>query len=300
MVKKIFNRLREKAMRYTRIKLLCIGLCISLLFFILVNGQAVVASKTSTTQTTQSSQIGSKVSGSVSGSNLSWLEILKIIGGSVLATIVAIITIYKFILEKRYDIESTMIYLICKKPLSNLEYTEFRVLSITREGKEVVQTSNPNPYYLDISVVLSIPDGQKLLNNIFVKKINFHINGYDLVCVPKIQALTGSKKCIFNKQNRTCEILLKWPTIKGGEDRRVQEDLKAQKDREALNQIRAFNNPETIVMHIKWYPQVIISSVVGFFLPKKAKIKFEKIEYENETPRIGIRSIGIFKEEKNG
>ena len=160
-------------MRYTRKKLLCIGVCVCLLFFILLNGQAVAASKNNTNQT-QSSQTGSNISNGASASGFSWNKVgegIKILGGSVLALIVAIIAIYRFVLEKRYDIESIVIDLIHKKPLQNMEYTDFGVVNISKEGEEVTQISEPNLYYFDISINFSIPDGRKLLNNIILKKM---------------------------------------------------------------------------------------------------------------------------------
>lgn len=286
-------------MRYTRIKLVGIGVCACLLFFILFNGQVVGASKTSTNQT-QSSQTGVNASKSVSKSASSWDkvgEVIKIVA-PIFTIVGVIICIYKFILEKRYDIESIVICLIHKKPLQNMQYSKYKVMSITKEEKEVALISAPNPYYFDISINFSIPEGRKLLNNIFIKKICFNINGYELVCDSENVNRAGIEKCMFNKQNKTCNILLKWPSIKGGESRKDQEEQKAQKDREALNQFMAFRNPEKIDMYMNWYPQVMLSPIVGYFLPKRAKIKFEKIEHENGTTRIGIKSIGIFEGRK--
>ncbi len=271
-------------MRHQKRMFLYLSVWICVLFFIQFSGQAVFAGQPNTNQV-QSGQTNSNVSNSASTSGFNWnmvLESIKWIGGSLFAAVVALITIYKFVLEKRYDVESVEIDWINKKPVQNREYTDFLVFNISKDGRDVDLISAPNPYYLDISIKFFVPDGRKLMKNIIVKKMIFHMNGYELVCVPKIKTKTGLKKCTFNKQKKSCRILMKWLTIK------------EESDRVALNQTGIFRNPDYVDMHLVWYPQIMLSSIVGFLLPKKPTIEFEKIEHENGSTRIGIRSRGIY------
>ncbi len=252
-------------------------------FLMLFGGQTVYAVQSNTNQV-QSSQTNSSVSNGAPSSDTNWSmgDIVKIIGGSLLAIVTSLIIIYKFILEKGYDIEAVEIDLINQKPMQNKEHTDFLISNISKEDRCVEQLSEPNPYYLEIVIKFFVPDGRKPLKNIIVKKLIFHMNGYELICVPKMDTRNKLKKCIFNKQKKTCSMLLKCSTIKEKDDRI------------ALNQIEVFRKPNCIDMYIVWYPQIIMSSLMGFLFSKKASIEFEKIQHESNSPRIGIKSKGIF------
>lgn len=282
----------RRFMRRGRRKLLYFFVWVCVLFFISFCGQVVYAAQPNANQvqTNQTNQTNSNVSSGTTTPIGIWddvWDIIKLVGGSLLGTLTALITIYKFVLEKDYDIEGVEVDLINKKPLQNTEYTEFLCGEITIDDRTIEQITDPNPYYLDIVVKVSVPDGRKPLKNIIVKKLVIDMNGYKLVCVPKNKGTGGLKKCTFNKQKKTCRILLKWPTIKD------------KNDRIALNPTMTFRSPDYVDMYMVWYPQIILSPIVGFLFPKKLTIEYEKIKHEKGSPRIGIKSKGIFEGRKN-
>lgn len=254
-------------------------------FFLLpVSGQVLYASQMNTNQV----QINQISSNSTSSSIIDWnavSNIIKILGGSLFAIVTALITFYKFWLEKDYDIENIEISLINKKLPQNIKYTEFICKRILSNEKVVEEKDFPNSYYLDISIKITTPNGRKTLNDIVIKEMIIDMNEYKIYCFPKDKKMGSSSKCPFNKQKEEerCEILLKWPTIK------------SKNDRIALNPATIFKNPDYLSINLVWYPSIIMSPIWGAIFPHKREIVFEKMKHENGSSRIGIKSKGIFK-----
>lgn len=269
---------------------LCVGICI--FCFLLFCGQAVYAAQSNGNQVkTDQNQVNESnfnISNNTSNPIINWEDVwngIKKIVTCLLGAIGSLLAIYKFILEKDYDIDNENgieVELINKKPLQDIGYTKFVCEKITKNNRTIEQIADPNPYYLDIVIKISIPDGRKTLNNIIIKKLLINMDGYKLVCVLKDNNIGRLKKCKFNKQKKACRLLIKWPTIK------------EKQDRKELNPIAIFRDPDHVVMKMNWYPNIILSPVAGFLFPKKSTIEFEKIEHKNGSPRIAIKSKGIY------
>lgn len=267
--------------RWRKILCFCIWICLYIL--ILFNKQTVYASSDDAKQ----EKVEQNNSNNTSTNIIEWediVDILKVAGGSILGIVTASIVIYKFVLEKDYDIgevedKGIEIQLINKKPLQDIEYTEFVCDNIVTNERIIELSNDPNPYYLDILINISTPDGRKTLKNIVIKKFLISVNGYNLVCLSKNKRL---KKCKINRKKKTCRILLKWPTIKMKNDRMI------------LNPIRIFKNPQNVIVYINWYPHIILAPLMGTIFPKKAIFNFEKVEHNNDSPRIVIKSEGLF------
>ena len=266
----------------------CLFVMVCAFFLILSNGQAIYASQMNTNQV-KTTQNGTN---NIPTSAFDWDTIwnyIKLVGGSLLGIITMLITIYKFVLEKKYVIENVEIDLVNRKLSHYAKYTEFVCEKISNSSRIVEEIDYPNPYYLNISIKINTPSGRKTLNDIVIKKMIFNINKYKFFCIPKMKETGSSNKCPFNEQSgkESCEILLKWPTIKD------------KNDRLALNPTEIFRNPNCLNMYVAWYPSIILSPIFGFIFPQKKEIIFEKMEHENGSPRIGIKSIGIYKGKMN-
>lgn len=255
-------------------------------FLILSNGQAIYASQTNTNQVQTVQNSTNNLMIFPLNWNTLW-DYIKLVGGSLLGIITMLIAIYKFVLEKKYVIENVEIDLINRKLPEDTKYIDYVCKKISINSRIVEEIDYPNPYYLDISIKIDTPDGKKTLNGIVIKKMILIINEYKFLCIPKMKDAGSYPKCPFNEQKgkESCEILLKWPAIKD------------KNDRLALNPTEIFRYPNCLKMYVTWYPSIILSPIFGFIFPQKKEIVFEKIKHENGSPRIRIKSIGIYKEE---
>lgn len=271
----------QRVWRYALI--LCVLVCA--FFFISFNGQAIYAAQANTNANQVQTTHGST---NTQVSTINWnvvADYIKLVGGSLLGIITALTSIYKLVLEKNYDIKDIEIELINKKLPQNTKYTDFICERISMHDRVIELLDIPNPYYLDMSIKITTPNGRKTLNDIVIRKLVFYMNGYVLICKPRNKAVFGSPKCPFNKQEgeETCDLLLKWPTIKEKDDR------------VALNPTMTFRNPVCLSVYLAWFPSIILASIGGYIFPQKREIVFEKIKHENGSPRIRIKSKGIFK-----
>lgn len=255
-------------------------------FLILYNGQTVLATQSNNNDISlnQPTQVNSNVASDSDYSIIGWdrvERIIKIIGGSLGAIIVALITIYNFLHAKDYDLENMEVHLINKNPIQDMSYTRFFCGEITKDKRSIEQKLSPNPYYLDMCIKVSVPSNRKNLKNIVLKKLIINMNGYRLKCLPEGKKHGGYKKCTYDKHNQVCMLLIKWPTIKQ-KNKRIE-----------LNPTMSFRNPEYVTVDLVWYPQSGLVSIVRFLHPQKRTVEFQKIEHENGISRIGIKSRRI-------
>lgn len=208
-------------------------------------------------------------------------DILKYLVTVILAGIVSFIGIYKFFVEKQYEIELVNINLVNERVNGVQCYTKFMYNKVYKGKERIKSIGSGTPYYLDISIKLSIPETRKKVDAIVIKKLVFCMNGYKLKYKREKDGFWGSKKCKVDKQNDICLLFLNFPSIK-------EDDLKK------LNPINAFQEPKEVFLKLKWRTIVNVFSIFGFLFNKSANVKFEKAEYQKYSAQIGIKSKGIY------
>lgn len=238
-----------------------------------VKANQTVGSQTQTTSSNTSSSIPNQNAIKIS-------EYFKYVLTVILAGLLTIINIYRYFLERKYEIILISVYLINEDITYDDGYTRFNCEKIIRNGQEIEKKRLEMPYYLDVSIKISSPNTRKNIENIVIKEIEFDIDGYILQYKCEGNTYFGYKKCRVEKQEGICSLLFKYPSIKkyNGVSK--------------INPTLFFKNPEVMHMSFKWATSVSIFSIFGFLFPKSVKVEFEKKEYQNT--RMGIESKKIY------
>lgn len=193
----------------------------------------------------------------------------------------SVLTLIKYFSERKCDIENIDIEIINENPVQDKKYTRFSCNRIKKNGDNIIQEKGNNPYFYDMSIKIEIPNGNKKIKNLAIKKIIMEINGYELVFFSQKGGHLGYKKCRFDRQNDVCSLLLKHPSLKAKEDKR------------ALNPYYVYKYSQNMNIYINYFTNVNILSILNYFFPNKRTIEFGQKEYGDGKGRIGIESIRI-------
>ena len=187
-------------------------------------------------------------------------KLVSILGGSVLGTFVAVITIYNFSIRRKTEITEVKMDLLCQE-LSDVGHKWCVCQKVLKDGEEIEQKDRQYPFVLNLEIKFSVPHTIAKPKKIHFKCLEVIINDYKLIyTLPEKQVL----KCAFETIGECCAFYLEYPSIK---DKEI---------RNAVNIENAFIYPENIYIYVEWYSKIFTNK--------------EKIVFRTETPS-GIKGF---------
>lgn len=251
---------------------------ILLFFLIILFKKNVVIAEQSVDDEMQT--VSSNATGDIStSSRLGGSNILKYILGISPAALFATINIYKFLIERKYDINSISIELINKDIAHDNKYPKFYCEKITVNENEIIKRSLENPYYLNVMMIINTSNTRVRISKIVIKGIEFEMGGFKLQFTGEGRSLFGYKKCRVDQQSGVCSMLFRYPSIK--------------KEKSKINPVRHFQNPDNMRLSFKW-ANANIFSIISFLIPKTVNAEFKKIDNPNNPALMGIESVRIY------
>lgn len=227
--------------------------------------------------------VSSNATGDISASStLGVSNILKYILSISPAGLYSTINIYKYFLERKYEIVSINIEFICKDITHDNKYPTFYCEKIIVGENEIDKRRVENPYYLDVMLIIKTSNTRDRISNIVIKGIEFEMGGYKLQYKGEGRSLLGYKKCRVDKQSGVCLLLFKYPSIK------------TENGLSMINPVPHFQNPKNVRLNFKWASNANIFSIFGFLIPKTVNAEFEKKDNQNSSTFIGIKSVRIY------
>lgn len=267
-------------MRLKKIQLV-FAIILYLSFFLVVFLEKEVVVKAVHTSVNQEVQVDETANYSIEETAQSTENILKFLVSVILAGTLTCINIYKFWVERKYEIESVNIDLVNDREQNCIGCTELQHHKIYKNKKEIFARKFATPCYLDMSIKISIPNTRKKIKNIAIRNMSVYVNGYRIIYKGIGRGVCRVSKCKVDKQNDTVNLLLKFPTIKEEHNKK-------------LNPIFAFQNPEKVCVKFKWLTGASIFVIFNLWLYKSSTIEFEKSDYQKGSGKIGIKSKGIY------
>ena len=200
---------------------------------------------------------------------------------TLVALIVSVVGLYKFVIERGYKIESIVINLTLKKDLPNDLYSYYHCDQVyyNHERKAIIDFEEK---YLDVCINLFIPSNKREIDYVWIKKLVLTINNYVFFYSPQNGNSYTNRIDLINdgQEKYFIRLWLKHPCIMRKSDYNNSELLSA------------FMEPQNVRLDIKWYPQVLAFPLIGFLIPKKQEFIFENNNFFSESVLINIKSSG--------